>query len=396
MPPSPLACHWTLDPGVHFLNHGSFGACPRPVLEHQAFLRAEMEREPLDFLFRRLEGMLHEARQTAADFVGCPPETLVFVRDTTEGVNAVLRSFDLAPGDELLVTDHEYNACRNALDFVAARAGARVVVADLPFPVPSADSILEAVLSKVTPRTRLLLIDHITSATALVLPLEGLVSGLEARGIPVLVDGAHAAGMIDLDVASLGASFYTGNFHKWVCSPKGSAFLHVRSDRQASVRPLAISHGANSPRTDRSRFLLEFDWTGTGDPTPWLCVPEAIRFLGSLLPGGWTELRARNRALALEARRILSGLLSVEPPCPDAMIGSMASLSLPPGREGDLLPPLFIDPLQDALRKRGFELPVWPWPTAPGRIFRVSAQLYNDPSQYEALGIAMREALGRS
>src|SRR5206468_2111762 len=214
--PSSLARFWTLDPAVTFLNHGSFGACPRPVLEAQQRLRERLERQPVRFFVRDLEPLLDDARSALAACLGADPEGLVFVPNATTAVNVVLRSLALAPGDQLVVTDHAYNACRNALDFVAGAARAEVVIVPVPLP---------------------------------------------------------------LALRALGAAYYAGNCHKWLCAPKGAGFLHVRRDRQGGVRPVVISHGANSPRTDRSRLLLEFDWTGSHDPTPYLCVPEAVRFL---------------------------------------------------------------------------------------------------------------------
>ena len=393
--PSSLARLWTLDPAVTFLNHGSFGACPRPVLELQQRLRERLERQPVQFLGRDLEALLDDARRVLAAFLGAEPEGLVFVTNATTAVNAVLRSLALAPGDQLLVTDHAYNACRNALDFVAAAARAEVVVVPVPFPLASADAVVEAVLARATPRTRLALLDHVTSPTGFVLPIERLVRELAGRGVDTLVDGAHAPGMLPLDLGALGAAYYAGNCHKWLCAPKGAGFLHVRRDRRGGVRPGVISHGANNPRTDRSRFLLEFDWTGSHDPTAYLCVPEAIRFLGGLLPGGWPELMARNHALALEARRVLCEALGVAPPCPEEMIGSLATVPLPGGSAAPLRSPLDPDPLCDALLARfGIEVPIFPWPAPPKRVVRVSCQLYNAREDYERLAAALVEVTG--
>lgn len=219
------------------------------------------------------------------------------------------------------------------------------------------------------------------------LPIQRLVRELAARGIDTLVDVAHAPGMVPLDLRTLGAAHYTGNCHKWLCAPKTAAFLVVRKDRQDLIHPLTISHGANSPRTDRSRFVIEFGWMGTSDPSACLGVAESIRFVGSLLSGGWPEIMCRNRQIALAVRQVLGEALDVAPPCPEAFIGSMASLPLPhAGSEFPPQSPLYLDPLQDRLlREHGIEVPVIPWPAPPRRLLRVSAQLYNCLSQYEVL-----------
>jgi isopenicillin-N epimerase len=390
-----LTSHWPLDPKVVFLNHGSFGSCPVPVLEFQRALRDRLERQPVQFLVRDLEPLLDQARGALAQFVGARPENLVFVPNATTGVNTVLRSLAFAPGDELLVTDHEYNACRNALEFVATRATAKVVVAPVPFPFESTGQLEEAIMSRVTPRTRLALIDHVTSQTGIILPVERLVHQLTARGVDTLVDGAHGPGMVPLRLEQLGAAYYTGNCHKWLCAPKTVAFLHVRPDRQSFIHPLSISHGFNSPRTDRSLFLIEFAWTGTVDPTACLSVPAALRFMEGLAPGGWTEIMARNRALVLAGRKSLCQALEIAPPCPEGCVGAMAAVPLPNARgEQRPLPPLYIDPLQDQLLARhNIEVPVIPWQRFPHRLLRISAQLYNSEPQWHLLTEALGELL---
>jgi isopenicillin-N epimerase len=386
---------WLLDPKITFLNHGSFGACPRAVLKFQQELQARLERQPVQFLVRDLEPLLDQTRSEIARFVNAHADDLVLVPNATSGVNTVLRSLRFKRSDELLVTDHEYNASRNALDFVAEQSGARVVVAKVPFPLRSVDEIIGAILQRVTSHTRLALLDHVTSQTGLILPVEKLVRELSRQGIQTLVDGAHAPGMIPLDLKKLGATYYTGNCHKWLCAPKTAAFLYVQPDQQKLIRPLAISHGANSARTDRSRFLLEFGWTGTGNPTPYLSVPTAIKYIGSLLPGGWPEVRRRNHALAVAARKLICDTLEIEPPCPEELIGSLAAIPLAdaPARPRPR-PPLFLDPLQDALlREHGIEAPVIPWPARPKRCLRIAAQLYNSLPQYERLAEALKKSL---
>jgi isopenicillin-N epimerase len=390
---------WMLDPAWTFLNHGSFGACPRPVVEAQQRLHEKLEAQPLLFLHREYEAHLDAARQDLASFLCCDGDGLVQVTNATTGVNTVLRSLSFTPSDELLVTDHEYNACRNALDEVAERSGATVVPVAVPFPLGSEDEVVRAILARVTDRTRLALVDHVTSATGLVLPVDRIVRELSRSGVDVLVDGAHAPGMLPLNLRELGAAFYTGNCHKWLCAPRGAAFLWVREDWRELIHPLVTSHGRNSLRRDRSRFLLEFDWTGTWDPTPFLCVPHAIRFLESLLPGGMPALQHANRELCLRARRLLCDALRIEAPCPEAMLGSMAAVPLPDVTGPAPRSPLFLDELQTSLAEhQGIEVPVIHWPAFPHRLLRVSAQIYNEIGQYEVLArvLASRNWCGGS
>ncbi len=384
------ASHWLLDPNVVFLNHGSFGACPKPVLVRQQELRDLMEREPLRFLDGAYYELLAVSRRDLAAFVGAQADDLAFVSNATSGVNTVLRSLSFKPGDQLLVVDQAYNACKNAVRYAAERAGAEVVMVPLPFPATGPDQLAEAILARVTERTVLALIDHITSPTALVLPVERLVAELARRGVDTLVDGAHAPGMVPLNLDSLGAAYYTGNCHKWLCAPKGAAFLHVRRDRQDRIHPLTISHGFNMPLDGSSRFRREFDWTGTSDPTAFLCVPDAIRFMGSLLPGGWPALLKANHELALRGRDLLCDALGIPPPCPDSLLGSMAAAPLPDG--DDLFH--FTDPLQTRLfTEHAIEIPVFAWPQPPRRLIRLSAQLYNSAEQYQRLAQALRAVL---
>lgn len=387
--PSYFQKYWLLDRNVTFLNHGSFGACPRPVLEVQAKLRSQLESEPLRFFGREWEGLLDDARSKLALFVGADVEDLAFVPNATTGVNSVLRSLCFSPPDEILTTNHEYNACRNALDFVSSRTGARVVVAEVPFPINSPNQVVEAVIEKVSPNTRLVLLDHITSQTGLIFPIQQLVQELELRGVDTLIDGAHALGMVPLNLQEIGATYYTGNCHKWLCAPKGAGFLYVRRDKQPSIRPVTISHGANSPRRDKSRFQLEFDWMGTTDPTAYMCVPQAIAFMGSLLSGGWDELRQRNHQLVLQGRQVLCEALGMESVCPEEMIGSMAVIAMP----GTLENRNYMSLHDELFDKFGIEVQVVPWSEKPRLLVRISAQVYNSLEQYEYLGKALQESL---
>lgn len=373
-----------------FLNHGSFGACPTPILELQSNLRHRMEAEPVQFLWRRYEERLEPARIALAQFVGARSRDLVFVTNATTGVNAVVRSLKLRRGDELLTTDLDYNACRNVLAEAVGRAGAKLVVAPVPFPLRSENEILEAVLRAVTPRTRLAMIDHVTSNTALVYPVKEIVRQLSARGVDTLVDGAHAPGMLPVNLRELNPAYYTANLHKWVCAPKGAAFLWARKDKQADLQPPVISHGNNRPRPGFTPFQDRFDWVGTLDPTSWFCVGEAIRWMGKLLPGGWRELRQRNHDLAVQARRILCKRLQVEPPCPEMMLGSMVTLPLP--ERFQCVPASNkIDAEQLRLYdKFGIEVPFYRFGSPERRWFRVSAQIYNTLEEYEYLAEALQ------
>ncbi len=387
---------WQLDAGVTFLNHGSFGACPEAVLAVQREWRDRLEREPVRILGRELEGHLDEAREAVGTFLGADPAGLAFVPNATTGVNAVLRSLRFEPGDELLTCDHEYNATLNTIRAVADRAGARVVQAGIPFPSTGPAEIVDAVLAAVTPRTRLAVLSHVTSPTALVLPIERLVRELDGRGIDTLVDGAHAPGMVPLSVDALGAAYYAGNGHKWLCAPKGAGFLWVRADRREGIHPTIVSHGANDPRTERSRYHLEFDWVGTADPTPALTLPAAIDWVAGLDPGGWPADMAANHAMALAARDRLAAALRVAPPAPDGLIGSMAAVPIPGVATDDAANALYL-----ALVDERIEVPVLGWPvpgarptpTDPPRaiVLRVSAQRYTGSEDIERLV----DALGR-
>jgi len=364
-------------------------------MKAQSALRPQLEREPVRFFLETAPALARRAREALGAFIGAAPDDLAFVPNATTAVNLVLRALRFAPGDRILATNHGYRACLNAARYAAEREGAELTVVSVPFPLSSPEQVIEAVLASVTPTTRLAILDHVTSPTGVLFPIETLVPELQARGVDVLVDGAHALGMLPLDLTGLGAAYYTANAHKWLCAPKGAAFLHVRRDRQDRIRPLVVSHGASSPRTDLSRFRLEFDWTGTDDPTPHLCLPDCLSFLATLTPDGIPGLMRRNRGLALEARRILATALEVDLPCPDSMLGSLATLPLPDAASIPGAGYLEIDPLQQALWDRHrIEVPILGWPKASKRWVRVSAQAYNVRAHYERLGQALRDLLG--
>ncbi|MBP7934449.1 MAG: aminotransferase class V-fold PLP-dependent enzyme [Phycisphaerae bacterium] len=389
---------WLLDPSIVMLNHGAFGACPRPVLELQARLRKRMEERPVPFLVRDMFPLLDESRRCLASLVGGRPENLVFVHNATAAVNAVVRSLRFRPGDQLLVTDHGYNACSNVVRYVARRQDAEAVVAKVPVPIQSPQEVLDAVLGCVTDRTRLAVLDHVTSPTAAVFPIQELVRRLAERGVDVLVDGAHAPGMLPLDLDQLGAAYYTGNCHKWLCAPKGSAFLYVRPDRQEGIQPPIISHGYNQPRLGYTSFQDAFDWQGTDDPTAWLCVGQAIRFVSTLVPSGLDGLMRHNRETVLAARRMLCHRLGTQPACSEEMIGSIAAVRLPDvpaaTEPADPAAPVPLPRLGRILADRfSIEVPVFYWPAPRQAMLRVAAQVYNNAGQYDRLADALTELL---
>ena len=387
---------WSLDPDVLHLNHGSFGACPSRILERNTQLRQQMESNTSRFFEQELPELFETAREALGLFLGAPAQDLVFVDNATTGVSTVLANLDLTDGDRILVTDHGYNACSNAARYFANRASAEIDVINLRFPGSDANEIVEEILGACTARTRLLLIDHITSPTALIMPLEVIIPAVQQRGIQVLVDGAHAPGMLPLRLTELGADYYTGNCHKWMCAPKGTAFLYIRPEHQLKFHPLTISHGMNRPVGDSTRFRLEFDWIGTRDLTGFLTLPTLIGYMDGISNEGWAGIMARNRALAVEARDLIGQELGLEPPCPVDMIGSLATVCLPNSKRTTLTDYHAIDPLKEILRhNHGIEVSLSAWPSPAGRYLRVSAQLYNSLSHYQQLTKALQLELGR-
>ena len=383
-----MKSHFSLDPNMTFLNHGSFGACPSVVVEKQLEIKQLLEQQPVRFYEVEAPRLLREAREAIAPIMGANADDLAFVPNATTGVNAAMASFPLAPGDEILVTDQEYNACRNVAAHIASHCGAKVVVCRIPFPIASPDQVVDAILSCVTPRTGLALVDHITSQTALIFPIARIVAELKSLGVETIVDGAHALGMTSVNVQSIGAAYYTTNAHKWLCAPKVAAILHVRPDMQETIRPTVISHGANAvfDPTTTSRFRLEFDWPGTADVTAYLAIPKALEFLSGLFDGGLPALAKHNHNLVVAGRGILLKALDMDAPAPTEMLGSMASIILPDSNADQPPGPFDLDPLKVALwETHRIEVPIMPWPAPPGRCLRISAQVYNTPGDYRLL-----------
>ena len=390
---SELSKYWILDPNITFLNHGSFGACPKLILDEQTKLRTSLESDPVTFMESTARELWAESLVRLSKFINADSEGMTFVTNATSGVNTVLKSLDLKPNDEIIVLDHSYQACWNAVDFITKKTGAKTVVATIPFPIDSNEQIVEEILQKVTEKTRLALIDTVTSPTGLRLPFEELVSELQSRNVDVLLDAAHGPGIVTLDIKKLDPAYVTGNAHKGLCTPKGSAFLYIREDRRNRIRPLSVSHGASVSGTDQERFRFEFDWTGTQDPTAWLCIPSAIDHIGSMLSGGWPAIMDYNTNLAIQGRNLLLEVLGTPKPSPDSMIVGLAAVLLPGSGvlTNSALEP---DPLHTLLfEKYRIQVPVFGWPHHNKRYLRIASYLYNSLEEYEYLAEVLKKEI---
>jgi isopenicillin-N epimerase len=367
--------HWSLDPSVVHLNHGSYGGCLRAVTDAATAWRTRLEAAPMRFMVLDWQPALDHARAELATFVGADPARTALLPSSTTGVAIALASTALTAGDEILTTDHAYRACMNQLKRLAAARGATIKVVAIPLPF-DAGALVDAVTRAITPRTRLALFDHITSPTALILPIAALVATCRAHGIQTVVDGAHAPGQIPLDVTAIGATWYIGNHHKWLCAPKGSGFLTTAAD--AAAHPVVTSHGA-SPEYG---LHAELDWAGTHDPSPHLAVPTAITAVGHA-GGGWPAIFARNHALVLALRdRLVDALGRATRLAPDDALGCM--VTVPIALPANVAP----FALQVRLLEDGWELPIVDF--AGGPYLRLSAHLYNHEAEADLLAAKLR------
>jgi isopenicillin-N epimerase len=371
-----------LRPDIIFLNHGSFGACPRPVFEAYQQWQRELERQPVEFLGRRFNELMRAARESLAAYVNAQPDEIVYVPNATTGLNTVARSLPLAPGDEVLSTDHEYGALDRTWRFICLKRGATYINHPVPLPLTSPEEFVEALWTRVTPRTRVLFISHITSPTAIIFPIAPLIRRAREAGILTVVDGAHAPGQIPLDLTALGADFYSGNCHKWMLSAKGSAFLYARREVQPLVEPLVVSWGWQSEMPGPSRFIGEQEWQGTRDPAAYLSVPAAIEFMRAQ---EWPRVRAECHELARYARERIAAATRLEPLTPDSVEWYAQMVALP-------LPPCQAEVLKQRLYAEfHIEVPIITW---NGRqLIRVSIQGYNGRTEVEALVAALATLL---
>lgn len=364
-----------LDPEIIFLNHGSFGACPRPVLETYQSWQYALERQPVEFLGRRIIELLCEARLRLATYLGVGADELVYFPNPTTAINMVARSLALQPGDEILSTNHEYGAMDRTWRFICRQTGARYIQRELILPLTSIEEIIETVWSGVTSRTRVLFISHITSPTALIFPIDELCHRARQAGILSIVDGAHAPGQIPLNLSQVGADLYTGACHKWLCAPKGAAFLYARQEIQQMLLPLVVSWGYESEHPSPSRFIDYHEWQGTRDLSAFLTVPAAIDFQAR---HNWDQVRADCHRLASQARNRLNALTGLEPVCPDTpdWFGQMFVVRLP--ESVNLVE--FKTRLYDEYR---IEAPTIDWDGQ--KFLRISIQGYNTSQDIDAL-----------
>jgi isopenicillin-N epimerase len=381
-----MLAHWALDPGVLYLNHGTVGVAPRRALAAQQALRDEMERQPSRFLLREVSALagqprpgrsrLRLAAEAVAPFVGARGADLVFVDNATAGVNAILRSFPLEPGDEILVTDHTYGAIAKTAAFVARDRRGSVRTVKVPYPAFDRARLTDAVAMTIGPRTRIAVVDHIASESALIFPIAEIASVCRARGVALIVDGAHVPGVLPLDVPAIGAAWYVANMHKWAHAPRSCGFLWAHPSRQASLHPPVISWGYELG------FTAEFDWVGTRDPSAWLAAPEGLAFLHEL---GFDAVQRYNHDLAVNAARMLAARWGTRFEVDEADIGFMATVPMPDrcGSTSDAAARLRDRLLFD----HDIEVQVH---AGHGRLWaRISAQVYNEMSDYERLAEAV-------
>lgn len=379
---SQLTRQFLLRRDITFLNHGSFGACPRPVFEVYQRWQRELEAQPVEFLGRRIAGLLAEARATLGNYVGAANNELTFVPNATQGINIVARSLDLAPGDEVLGTDHEYGAVARTWRHICGLHGAHYRVQPIPLPVADPDEVVEQIWAGVTTRTKALVVSHITSPTALTLPVEALCRRAREAGVLSIVDGAHVPGQRELDLRAVGADFYAGNCHKWLCAPKGAGFLYARPEVQPLLRPLVVSWGYEPEEPGPSPFIDLFGWTGTDDYSAYLSVPAAIAFQAEY---DWAALRRECHELLLDASRQVGELTGLPPISPDTSDwwSQMRTLPLPPCDARSLKTRLW-----DEFH---VEVPIVTWNDQP--FVRISIQAYNTANDVGRLVEGLRRLL---
>lgn len=361
---------------IIFLNHGSFGACPKPVFEQYQAWQLELERQPVEFLNRRRTDLMRDATEKIADYLNAPTEEIIFVTNATIGLNIVARSLDLQGDDEILTTSHEYGALNKTWDYVCKKTGAKIVRYQVDLPYTSDEDFVEAFFEQVTDKTKVIFLSHIASPSALIFPIEQICQRAREIGIFTMIDGAHVPGQLPLDLTAIGADAYSGNFHKWLCAPKGSAFLHVRKEHHAWINPHTISHGWY----EGADFFTQNEWQGTRDVAPFLTVPNAIDFQEKY---HWEQVRADCHHIALMTQSRLCDDFGLAPLSTN-QFSQMVTIPLPPCNIEELKTRLY-----DDFR---IEVPMTVIDDKPHT--RVSFQAYNSADDAQALIEGLHAILG--
>jgi isopenicillin-N epimerase len=371
-----------LNPDVTFLNHGSFGAVPRSVFREYQFWQRELERQPVEFLGRRFTQLMLEARSSLADYIHASQTEVVFTPNVTVSINIVARSLDLAEGDEVISTDHEYGACDRTWRFLSHERGFRYTRQPVSLPIQSEEEYIDSLWKGVTPKTKVIFLSHITSPTATIFPVAAVCDRARREGILTVIDGAHAPGQIPLDMESIGADFYGGNLHKWLCAPKGAGFLYARPGVQHLLKPLIVSWGYESENPSNSKFVDYHEWTGTRDIAAYLAVPAAIKFQSD---HDWGTVRGECHKLAMEAQQRICKLTGLAPlHVVESFFGQFVSIPLPE----EISPTKFKESLYDRYK---IEVPILAW---NGRkLIRVSVQGYNTRRDIDKLMYALERLL---
>ena len=377
---SPLKNQFMLDPALTYLNHGSFGACPKLIFDNLKDWQIRMEKDPVQFLESDIFPLLADSRKALGNFLGCEGDDLVYYPNPTHAVNAVARSLKLKAGDEVLSTNHIYGALDFTWQQVCQDSGAKFIKAELPLPIKSKAEFLNIFFSYMSDKTRVIFISHITSMTAMIFPVEDIIQFAKDREILTIIDGAHVPGHLQLNITELDADIYTGACHKWMCAPKGTSFLYVRKSLQDEIMPPVISWGWEGELSNTSLFLNRHEWQGTRDMTPFLVVPETIKFLND---NNWQERSKLNRKLVISTRNQFLDLLNGEPICPDDWLGQMATIELP-----------IDDPLQfkrSLMEIYKIQIPVFSWGNITA--LRYSVHFYNTEEDVKRLVAAVKELL---
>jgi len=377
---SNLKSQFLLDPDVTFLNHGSFGACAKPVYENLLKWQKKMEQEPVKFFEEILFDALKTSREALGDYINCSADDLVYFPNPTTAVNAVARSLKLGRGDEVLSTGHIYGALDRSWKYICNEKKAQFVKVNIPFPIHSKDEFLDCFLNSISNNTKVIFLSHITSMTAMKFPVEEVIKFAKEKNILTIIDGAHVPGHISLDIAKLDADIYTGACHKWMCTPKGISFLYVRKELQENIHPLIVSWGWESESPRSSRFLDWHEWQGTRDMSAFLTIPAAVKFLEE---HNWSELAKQCREQVVHTRNQFLDFLDITPPCPDSWLGQMASIPLPIDDADTFKKKL--------LKTYQIQVPVFNWEGSA--YLRYSIQAYNTESDLDKLLSAIQELL---